>query len=152
MAQAHLRAAWELVNEFLSLLANHVADEHTCHSISKQFVEPAMEAIKEGLQRKLEELSFYKAKSYPILHDNCIFDLVNQADNLEANVMVPFCGGSRPTEPSAHQRVESKIIDLMEQYYGVRISLVSRYLLSLLALSLFSLTIHRKRLLFLPRI
>lgn len=152
MAQAHLRAAWELVNEFLSLVTNHVADEHTCRSIYKQIVEPAMEAIKEGLQRKLEEMSFYKAKSYPILHDDCIFDLVNQAGNLEANALVPFCGGSRPTEPSAHKRVESKIIDLMEQYYSVRISLVSQYLDSLLALSLLSLTIHRKRLLFLLRI
>lgn len=125
MAQTHLRAAWELVNEFLFLLTNHVADDYTCRSICKQIVEPAMEEIKERLQRKLEELSFFKRKSYPILHDNCLFDLMNQAGNLQANGRVPLCGGSRSTEPSSPKRAESKIIGLMEEYYGVRTTLLS---------------------------
>lgn len=136
MAQKHLRTAWELVNRFLFLLADDVADEYTSRSIYKQIVEPAMEGIKEGLQRKLEELSFFKQKNYPILHEICLFDLMNQAGNPEANGPVALCGGSPSTEPSVHKRAESKIIDLVERYYDVRISLVSRSLHYLLGPSL----------------
>ncbi|KAF2186985.1 hypothetical protein K469DRAFT_121230 [Zopfia rhizophila CBS 207.26] len=56
IASAHLETVWKAAKEFLELLLSHLTDERTCNQVLIHIIDPAMEARRQAVEHKLEEL------------------------------------------------------------------------------------------------
>ncbi|PLB45800.1 hypothetical protein P170DRAFT_439518 [Aspergillus steynii IBT 23096] len=66
IARNHLMTAWDSVRFFVSLVLQHLADEHTYALIVGTLIEPELEKIRVGLLDKLDELTSYIKRGHPL--------------------------------------------------------------------------------------
>ncbi|KAJ5425960.1 hypothetical protein N7465_001030 [Penicillium sp. CMV-2018d] len=66
IARAHLMKTWETTRNFVSLLLDHLTDEHTSVVIMRTLIQPQLDAMKDRLLAKADELTASHKRDHPM--------------------------------------------------------------------------------------
>lgn len=66
IARAHLLKSWESTGDFVSLLLDHLTDEHTSAVIMRTIISPHLDRMKGNLLAKVDELSASHKRGHPL--------------------------------------------------------------------------------------
>ncbi|CAI7581447.1 unnamed protein product [Penicillium viridicatum] len=66
IARAHLMKTWETTRNFVSLLLDHLTDEHTSVVIMRTLIQPQLNAMKDRLLAKVDELTASHKRDHPM--------------------------------------------------------------------------------------
>jgi GTPase SAR1 family protein len=139
LARKHLMAAWGAVDYFVSLVLDHLTDEHTYPLICGLVLEPELERMKDNVLKKLEELIYQFKRGHPLPVGKNFLKRVQQArisrDSAKLHQELNAAGGREnhesgidPThitkvfsniQSSRDEFAAADIIDQMEAYYNV---------------------------------
>lgn len=136
IARSHLMAAWESVRFFVSLVLQHLTDDHTYSLIVGTLMEPELEKIREGLLDKLDELTSYIKRGHPLPVGKSFLVRIQQArrdrefQRLKSALGKPVDSDTElafneleqafsKLRVRADEHAAAQIIDEMEAYYEV---------------------------------
>ncbi|KAJ5592528.1 hypothetical protein N7537_009432 [Penicillium hordei] len=66
IAQAHLMKSWETTRIFVSLLLDHLTDEHISAVIMRTLIQPQLDGMKDRLLAKVDELTASHKRDHPL--------------------------------------------------------------------------------------
>ncbi|KAK1149052.1 hypothetical protein N8T08_007729 [Aspergillus melleus] len=66
IARHHLLTTWDSVRYFISMVLQHLTDEHTSSLLAVTIAEPELNKMKEQLLEKLRELTSYTKRGHPL--------------------------------------------------------------------------------------
>ncbi|KAJ9363438.1 hypothetical protein DTO280E4_2420 [Paecilomyces variotii] len=142
LAREHLMKAWESARYFVSLVLQHLTDDHTYSLLVGSVLEPEFEKLKQALFHKLDELTAYTKRGHPLPVGNTFLTRVQKArDNRELDLLRAQLKSTKPEKDDfdsvfsisdiriATQKLESTrdefaaadIIDQMQAYYDTAI-------------------------------
>ena len=141
IAREHLTKSWDYVRDFISLLLQYVANDHTFTLLLGNVLDPELDKMKDHLLAKLDELTAYNKRGHPLPLGTSFLAKIQKArsnrqiDRLEQTLQ----SGSRVGDESitierlrqANNELESTsdqfaaadIVDQMQAYYHVSLHL-----------------------------
>jgi hypothetical protein len=146
IARAHVKKSWETTREFVSLLLDHLTDEHMSEVIMRTVIQPQLDRMLDSLQDKVYELTAaYKRgltvplgrnflRGHPLPLDRSFLARMQKSRNdrvlaqLQENLPSTFSNtytmgeiqtATQNMESSSNPFIASDIIDQFQAYYNV---------------------------------
>lgn len=141
IAREHLIKSWNSVKDFISLLLQHLANDHTYSLLLGNVIDPELEKMKDHLLEKLDELTAYNKRGHPLPLGKGFLAKVQKArsdrqfDRMERNLQSESRSGddsttierlrqaNRELELTSNQFAAAEIVDQMQAYYDVSLHL-----------------------------
>ncbi|KAJ5312687.1 hypothetical protein N7508_003517 [Penicillium antarcticum] len=139
IARDHLTKTWNSVRDFISLLLEHLANDHTYSLLMGSFLDPELDKMKDHLLAKLDELTAYNKKGHPLPLGRSFLTRIQKArsdrqiDRLEQALRTgPHSGDDSTTierlrqvnselESTSNQFAAADVVDQMQAYYDTTI-------------------------------
>lgn len=166
IARRHVKAVWEAASNFVSLVADHIADDSTTKALRREVLEPAMRSILNDMSEKTTELLSPHREGHPITYSSDFTEALERvrrqrryATEIERVLRNIFGVNSvegvahlngryalrdladtlvniPPNESNMEELAANEVLDCLDAYYTVRSSLGCRPLTSQLPLLL----------------
>ncbi|CRL28200.1 Interferon-induced Mx protein [Penicillium camemberti] len=135
IAREHLTKSWDSVRDFISLLLQHLANDHTYNLILGNILDPELEKMKDHLLAKLDELTAYNKRGHPLPLGKSFLTKIQKArsdrqiDRLEQALKLGSHSGDESTtiqrlreansqlDSTSNQFAAADIVDQMQAYY-----------------------------------
>ncbi|CAI7649160.1 unnamed protein product [Penicillium crustosum] len=139
IAREHLTKSWDAVRDFISLLLQHLANDHTYNLLLGNILDPELEKMKDHLLAKLDELTAYNKRGHPLPLGKSFLTKIQKArsdrqiDRLEQALKLGTHSGDQSTTIERLREVNSQlestsnlfaaadIVDQMQAYYDTAI-------------------------------
>lgn len=143
IAREHLTKTWDCVRDFISLLLQYLANDHTYSLLLGNLLDPELEKMKDHLLAKLNELTAYNKRGHPLPLSKSFLAKIQKArsdrqiDKLELAWQTGSHSGDKSitieqlrqanneVESTSNQFAAADIVDQMQAYYDVSYSLNS---------------------------
>ncbi|OJJ43880.1 hypothetical protein ASPZODRAFT_73608 [Penicilliopsis zonata CBS 506.65] len=134
IARTHLLTAWESVRDFIDLLLQHLADDHSYPLLMSHLLDPALEEIKENLLDKLREVNSYNKRGHPLPFGRKFIAAIRQVrkekepflktrnNDTADSISQPSTDLDDLDESLGDQFAAFAIIDMMQAYYNITIT------------------------------
>ncbi|KAJ5604156.1 hypothetical protein N7537_007112 [Penicillium hordei] len=139
IAREHLTKSWDSVRDYISLLLQYLANDHTYNLLLGNILDPELEKMKDHLLAKLDELTAYNKRGHPLPLGKSFLTKIQKArsdrqiDRLEQALRTrPHSGDESITierlrqansqlESTSDQFAAADIVDQMQAYYDTAI-------------------------------
>ncbi|KAJ5940356.1 hypothetical protein N7516_000524 [Penicillium verrucosum] len=139
IAREHLTNSWESVRDFISLLLQYLANDHTYNLLLGTILDPELEKMKDHLLAKLDELTAYNKRGHPLPLGKSFLTKIQKArsdrqiDRLEQALKLGSHSEDESTtierlrqansqlESTSNQFAAADIVDQMQAYYDTAI-------------------------------
>lgn len=139
IAREHLTKSWDSVRDFISLLLQYLANDHTYNLLLGNILDPELDKMKDHLLAKLDELTAYNKRGHPLPLGKSFLTKIQKArsdrqiDRLEQALKIGSHSGDESTtierlrqansqlESSSNQFAAADIVDQMQAYYDTAI-------------------------------
>ncbi|KAJ5515924.1 hypothetical protein N7527_007484 [Penicillium freii] len=139
IAREHLIKCWDSVRDFISLLLQYIANDHTYNLLLGNILDPELEKMKDHLLAKLDELTAYNKRGHPLPLGKSFLTKIQKArsdrqiDRLEQALKLGSQSGDESTtierlrqansqlESTSDQFAAADIVDQMQAYYDTAI-------------------------------
>jgi GTPase SAR1 family protein len=137
IARDHLTNSWDTVRDFISLLLQYLANDHTYNLLLGNILDPELDKMKEHLLEKLDELTAYNKKGHPLplgksflakiqearsdrLIDRLERALDTDVDSEDDNTVIEHLRqANKKLDTRSNQYAAADIVDQMQAYYDV---------------------------------
>jgi hypothetical protein len=137
IARSHLVRTWEAVDTFVTLVLQHLTDEHTYQQLVGTILAPELQKMKENLLSKLDELTAYNKRGHPLpLGKRFLRRIQNSRADRQGKALENVLGQKIPANDGRYalsdikaavsnlgkiedQFAAAEIIDQMQAYYDV---------------------------------
>ncbi|KAJ5881784.1 uncharacterized protein N7529_000456 [Penicillium soppii] len=139
LAREHLIKSWDSARDFISLLLQYLANDHTYSLLLGNVLDPELEKMKDRLLAKLDELTAYNKRGHPLPLGKGFLAKIQKArsdrqiDRLQQTLQSGSRSGddsitierlrqaSHELESTSNQFAAADIVDQMQAYYDTAI-------------------------------
>ncbi|CAG8028979.1 unnamed protein product [Penicillium salamii] len=133
IAKSHVLQAWELVDNFVQLVLQHLTNDHTRSLLTRYVFGPELDKMRDSLLKKITELTFYYKTGHPLPTSK---SFLSKMQDLKTKRQMSILNGgmtsnafptsnstsvSSQLRPSGDQFGLIDIIDQMQAYYDTAI-------------------------------